>query len=71
VSLEVEGLANIASLMPVTADADENRADLADAKGGAFQGSSTPNLQNKPETRTYKGATYVKGADGQWYLEKK
>jgi len=26
--------------------------------------------QTKVETRVYKGATYVKGADGQWYLQK-
>jgi hypothetical protein len=71
VLLEVEGLANIASLMPITVDADEDRTDLSDVKEGEYQTSSTPKLQNKPETRTYKGATYVKGADGQWYLEKK
>jgi hypothetical protein len=71
VSLEVEGLANIASLMPSTVDAEEDRMEMADAKEGAYQSNSTPKLENEPETRTYKGATYVKGADGQWYLEKK
>ena len=63
----VEGLPNIASLMPAAAVAEADRNDLADAKRGA---STTPNQQSKPETRTYKGATYVKGADGQWYLQK-
>jgi hypothetical protein len=69
VSLDVEGLANIASLMPTTIDAEEDSTDLAEVNGGAYE-SSTPKLQNKPEKRTYKGATYVKGVDGQWYLEK-
>jgi Flp pilus assembly CpaE family ATPase len=58
VVLVVEGLPNIDSLMPATADADN--ADLVDAN----------TQQGKLETRTYKGATYVKGADGQWYLQK-
>jgi len=70
-SLVVEGLPNIASLMPATAAADADRADQADAKREASQGGSTPNQQVKLETRSYKGATYVKGADGQWYLQKK
>jgi hypothetical protein len=70
-SLVVEGLPNIASLMPATAAADADRADQADAKRGASQVGSTPNQQVKLETRSYKGATYVKGADGQWYLQKK
>jgi len=60
VMLVVEGLPNIDSLMPATAGADADNADLADGN----------NQQSKLETRTYKGATYVKGADGQWYLQK-
>jgi hypothetical protein len=71
VSLVVEGLPNIDSLMPAMADADADRTDLADAGGGVFQRGSAPNQQSKPETRIYKGATYVKGADGQWYLQEK
>ncbi|MGA3373211.1 MAG: hypothetical protein ABSC48_15765, partial [Terracidiphilus sp.] len=72
VSLVVEGLPNLDTLMPAMTDAELERAGAADAKGGAAQsGGSTPNQQNQPETRTYKGATYVKGADGQWYLQKK
>jgi Flp pilus assembly CpaE family ATPase len=70
VSLVVEGLPNIASLMPAMADSNEDRSDLAGAKQGAQPGD-TPNEQGGLETRTYKGATYVKGADGQWYLQKK
>ena len=71
VSLVVEGLANLDALMPKMADADFDRMDQEGAKGGAAQSGSTPNQQNQLETRTYKGATYVKGADGQWYLQKK
>jgi Flp pilus assembly CpaE family ATPase len=69
-SLLVEGLPNIASLMPAMADSETDHADLADAKRGAPLSGSSPNQQSKLETRTYKGATYVKGADGQWYLQK-
>jgi hypothetical protein len=71
VSLMVEGLPNIASLMPSGANADTDRTDMADAKRGVLQGGSAPTQQRKLETRTYKGATYEKGADGQWYLQKK
>ena len=69
VSVVVEGLPNIASLMPAMADSDANFTDLADAKQGT-QSSGASEQQSKLETRTYKGATYVKGADGQWYLQK-
>ena len=69
VSVVVEGLPNIASLMPAMADSDANSTDLADAKQGT-QSSGASDQQSKLETRTYKGATYVKGADGQWYLQK-
>jgi hypothetical protein len=48
-----------------------NRADQANMKREAVQTSNAPTQQVKQETRTYKGATYVKGADGQWHLEQK
>jgi len=70
VSLVVEGLPNIASLMPAKDDANEDRSEPAEAKQVA-QRSETAGEQGQVETRTYKGATYVKGADGQWYLQKK
>jgi len=70
VSLVVEGLQNIASLMPAAADFDVDDNSLADVKQEAQSGGA-PEQQSKLETRTYKGATYVKGADGQWYLQKK
>jgi Flp pilus assembly CpaE family ATPase len=71
VPLVVEGLPNIASLMPSAADSDADYTDLADATQGKQPSGSAPEQQSKLETRTYKGATYVKGADGQWYLQKK
>jgi 2-keto-3-deoxy-6-phosphogluconate aldolase len=71
VSLLVEELPNIDSLMPAGIDADTDHTNMADAKEGALEGSSTPTQQGKLETRTYKGATYEKGADGQWYLQRK
>ena len=66
VSLVVEGLPNIASLMPAMADSNEDSSDLPGAQLGDI-----PNGQGEGQTRSYKGATYVKGADGQWYLQKK
>jgi Flp pilus assembly CpaE family ATPase len=71
VSLVVEGLPNIATLMPAMMDADAGRADKAGAQHGAQPDDSAFIQQGKLETRNYKGATYVKGADGQWYLQKK
>ena len=70
VSLVVEGLANIASLMPSAAEMDAVRNEPAETKPSAPQGAGIPAQQIKVETRVYKGATYVKGADGQWYLQK-
>jgi uncharacterized protein YdbL (DUF1318 family) len=57
--------------MPSAADSDADYTDLADATQGKQPSGSAPEQQSKLETRTYKGATYVKGADGQWYLQKK
>jgi Flp pilus assembly CpaE family ATPase len=71
VQLEVEELPNIASLMPAMADTDADYTDNADATLEAGPEGDASSQQGKLETRTYKGATYVKGADGQWYLQKK
>jgi Flp pilus assembly CpaE family ATPase len=71
VTIVVEGLPNIAMLMPEQAGADAVRADHGVAKQGAQNNNKALDQQSKLETRTYKGATYVKGADGQWYLQKK
>jgi hypothetical protein len=69
-SLVVERLPNIASLMPDLPGAEASPNGPNNAKRGASQSESTPVQENEPQTRTYKGATYVKGADGQWYLQK-
>jgi Flp pilus assembly CpaE family ATPase len=47
-----------------------DQTDLADTEPVEDQGDSTPSQQNDPETRTYRGATYEKGADGKWHLQK-
>src|SRR5208337_3205449 len=64
VSLVVEGLHNIASLMPAAADSNEGGSNSDGVKQVAQPGAQsdeTPRGQSEPETRTYKGATYVKG----------
>jgi hypothetical protein len=71
VSLVVEGLPNISMLMPTMNDADFVRGDQGGAKQVTQDTDTELNQQGKLETRNYKGATYVKGANGQWYLQKK
>jgi len=74
VPLVIEELPNIASLMPASADQAANRTELTPPEPPEMKGGSAPPAPVKPselETRSYKGATYVKGADGQWYLQKK
>jgi len=51
-------------LKPVTPEDGANSEESAPAAEIA----ASP--QNEPETRTYKGATYVRGDDGQWHLQK-
>ncbi len=50
-------------------DAANNYMDLADAEPAAIHGRGTSALKSNRETRTYKGATYEKGEDGQWHLQ--
>jgi pilus assembly protein CpaE len=42
--------------------------ELVVSKAEAKQGASASITVNDPETRTYRGATYLKGADGEWHL---
>jgi len=70
VQLVVDGLPNIASLIPAAADVNAELSGLSEEKRAAQQAGTAINRDSKLETRTYKGATYVKGADGQWYLQK-
>ncbi len=44
--------------------------DAANSAVATPAAESAANPHNEPETRTYKGATYVRGADGQWHLQK-
>jgi len=71
VTLVVEGLPNIAMLIPTAIDAGPAGGDYSDAKQRVQLDDKDFNQQSKLETRSYKGSTYVKGADGQWYLQKK
>ncbi len=44
---------------------------FVDAKPKPVTSISTPNQKIQRETRTYKGAIYEKGDDGQWHLQQK
>jgi hypothetical protein len=48
-----------------------NYVDLPDAEPAATPARVNSGPKGKPETRTYKGATYEKGEDGQWHLQQK
>jgi hypothetical protein len=56
---------------PITRGEAANYMDLADAEPVAIKAHGNPALKSSPETRTYKGATYEKGEDGQWHLQQK
>jgi pilus assembly protein CpaE len=45
-------------------------AGAAEATAETQQGETTPGQPAEPQTRTYKGATYVRGEDGQWHLQR-
>lgn len=47
------------------------RTHIEQVKQEEAQGGNTSDQPIELETRTYKGATYVKGADGQWHLKQK
>jgi len=60
--------------------ADETSFSQTALQGGAAVADIEPNLETdgslpevrpKVETRTYRGATYEKGDDGQWHLQRK
>ena len=59
-----------AAVEPVRPAETTDQTDLADAEPVEAPGDSTPSQQSEPETRTYRGATYEKGADGKWHLQK-
>ncbi len=67
-----EGMAPTAGTQrPSTPTETEDRTEVPDARRGSMQSGKAPVPQAKQETRSYKGATYVKGADGQWHLQQK
>jgi len=48
-----------------------NYIDLADVGQESMQTRTAPREKGVLETRSYKGATYEKGEDGQWHLQQK
>jgi Flp pilus assembly CpaE family ATPase len=46
-----------------------NRMERADSNAGESHSGDNSDHSSEPETRTYKGATYVKGTDGKWHLK--
>lgn len=77
VELEVEGSPYAAALQNPAAEAPASRvfaaSGFATAESTPSDGSQelTPAETRPRETRTYKGAVYEKGEDGQWHLQKK
>ncbi len=76
VTLIVEGLPNVASLLraatqtPFSQNAGAHiPAHGAERKMATVSSMPAPKVQR--ETRTYKGAIYEKGDDGQWHLQQK
>ncbi len=58
---------------PRNAGTPTGRLDNGESMNGMredFQSDEAPARQGEPQTRVYKGVTYVKGADGQWHLQK-
>jgi hypothetical protein len=45
------------------------RNDHGDSNSRPVQSGNNTDQQAEPETRIYRGSTYVKGPDGQWHLK--
>lgn len=77
VPLVVEKLPGIDTLLsapthtPFTQTPAADFTDVADTMRKPAPGISTPKQKIQRETRTYRGATYEKGEDGQWHLQQK
>ena len=77
VVLEVDGspdnvpLPTAATETPYAPTLAPTNASLGDATPAEVTGEPIFNETKPPETRTYKGAVYEKGEDGQWHLQKK
>ena len=77
VTLIVEGLPNAASLLraasqtPPASGVTPQCSVAAAAERGVERKDDEPAQRLQRETRTYKGAIYEKGDDGQWHLQRK
>ena len=77
VTFIVEGLPNAASLLraasqtPPASGVTPQCAVAAAAERGVERKDDEPAQRLQRETRTYKGAIYEKGDDGQWHLQRK
>jgi pilus assembly protein CpaE len=54
---------------PLEAQETTHRAHAAGAHHPAMHAANASSHHEEPKTRTYRGATYVKGEDGQWHLQ--
>ena len=76
VVLEVEGLPDITSSPDATTETKPvrsfiaNNSALEDSTLAEVTGEDTATTASPRETRSYKGAIYEKGEDGQWHLQK-
>jgi serine/threonine protein phosphatase PrpC len=77
-TLIVEGLSNVASLLRAPSQTPlapgvsaQPAATGAPEQGAAAKKEEQPAQNLQRETRTYRGAIYAKGDDGQWHLQRK
>jgi Flp pilus assembly CpaE family ATPase len=74
-ALEVQGLPNIASLLTATTQtpvaAITTVSPTAPTESQEVTSGGEAIQENQRKTRTYKGAVYVQGDDGQWHLQQK
>ena len=71
VPLEVEGLPNMVSLLAATTQMPAVNANHTPSESYEVTNGRTLVQENDRKTRTYKGAVYVQGDDGQWHLQQK
>jgi len=76
VVLEVGGSPDMASLPTAATETQSARtftatnSALGDSAPAEVTGEDTAAMASPRETRSYKGAIYEKGEDGQWHLQK-
>jgi hypothetical protein len=75
--IEVEAVPNLDSLLGASAQSPFAGAEtsvhigLVDENQEVPAIAGAPSRNSTPQTRIYKGATYEKGEDGQWHLQRK